>query len=204
MLPDVEKRFRFDFTLPAGWQLVSLAAADQQPLSFECYGPPAEARRVHVRLPQGIPPGQEYRAYFHALRTPPGWLADWKTQNVEFPAFPILGAAHDEGALVVSARDDLTVRPEKIEHLVPLDANEMGKYGLSGVTPSLAYRYDNPPYAAALVVERHAAATHRPHLLVLPRQSRRGAWSTMSWSITSRRRGRGGWRWNCPATPPET
>ena len=154
MLPDVEKRFRFDFTLPAGWQLVSLAAADQQPLSFECYGPPAEARRVHVRLPQGIPPGQEYRAYFHALRTPPGWLADWKTQNVEFPAFPILGAAHDEGALVVSARDDLTVRPEKIERLVPLDANEMGKYGLSGVTPSLAYRYDNPPYAAALVVER--------------------------------------------------
>ena len=154
MLPDVEKRFSFDFTLPAGWQLVSLAAADQQPLAFECYGPPAEARRVHVRLPQGIPPGQEYRAYFHALRTPPGWLADWKTQNVEFPAFPILGAAHDEGALVVAARDDLTVRPEKIQRLVPLDANEMGKYGLSGVTPSLAYRYETPPYAAALVVER--------------------------------------------------
>ena len=91
-----------------------------------------------------------------------------------FPAFSILGAAHDEGALVVAARDDLTVRPEKIERLVPLDETEMGKYGLAGIVPSLAYRYENPPYAAALVVERTAPRLTARTCLLLPRQSREG------------------------------
>ncbi len=37
---------------------------------------------------------------------------------------------------------------------MPLDETEMGKYDLEGIVPSLAYRYENPPYAAALVVQR--------------------------------------------------
>ena len=97
MLPDVEKRFSFDFTLPAGWQIVSLTGPDRQPLAFERYEAPGKTPRVHVRLPRGIPPGEEYRVFFHAVRTPPGWLADWKTQAVEFPAFSIPGASRDEG-----------------------------------------------------------------------------------------------------------
>ena len=48
----------------------------------------------------------------------------------------------------------------------------MGKYDLAGIAPSLAYRYENPPYAAALVVQRTAAAADRPDVLLLPRQSR--------------------------------
>ena len=55
---------------------------------------------------------------------------------------------------MVAAHDDLIVRPTKIEHLVPLDENGMGKYDLAGIVPSLAYRYENPPFAAALLVER--------------------------------------------------
>ena len=91
MLPDVEKRFSFDFTLPLGWLLTGVTDPDQQPLGFERYGPAKGPERVHVRLPHGIPPGEEYRVYFQAVRTPQGWLADWKEQPVEFPQFAIVG-----------------------------------------------------------------------------------------------------------------
>ena len=65
--------------------------------------------------------GEAYQVRFRAVRTPPGWLADWQSQAVEFPAFAVLGATRDEGAVAVEARDDLTVRPERVEQLTPLD-----------------------------------------------------------------------------------
>ena len=154
MLPDVEKRFSFDFTLPAGWLLTNVTGPNQQPLAFERYGPAKGPGRVHVRLPQGIPPGEEYRAYFQAMRTPPGWLADWKEQPVEFPQFSIVGASHDEGAIAVQAGDDITVRADKINRLVPLAESEQAKYGLANIAANLAYRYENPQYAATLTAQR--------------------------------------------------
>ncbi len=154
MLGEVEKRFSFDFNLPAGWQIVKIFQSNGQPLAFDRCAAAGGPPRVRVHLPQGVPAGQEARAYFHAVRTPPGWLSDWKSQTLEFPTFSIPDATHEEGALVVAAHDDLIVRPTKIEHLVPLDENEMGKYDLAGIVPSLAYRYENPPFAAALLVER--------------------------------------------------
>ena len=135
MLPEVEKRFSFDFALPESWQIVGVTGPDRQPLAFERYEAAGRAARVHVRLPRGIPPGEEYRAFFQAVRTPPAWSAAWKTQAVEFPAFSILDATREEGALAVVARDNMTVRPEKLDRLVALGENELGKYDLAGVAP---------------------------------------------------------------------
>ena len=57
-LPDAEKLFEFDFTVPAGWQVTGVTAADGGVLPIERYREADEASRVHVRLPQGVLPGQ--------------------------------------------------------------------------------------------------------------------------------------------------
>jgi autotransporter-associated beta strand protein len=160
ILPKVEKQFAFDFTAPPGWHVTGVTAADEKPLGFERYEAagkdlPQGTGRIHVRLPQGIPVGQEYRVYFQASRAPADWLAEWDSRSVEFPAFAALGAARDEGAIAVEARDDMTVRPAgQPQQLTPLDEKEKAKYGLSGVAASLAYRYARAAYRLSLAVER--------------------------------------------------
>ena len=202
LLPQVEKRFSFDVSVPAGWQVAGVTAANGQPLPFERYSatekasqvssllpgegqgvrallPLAEkpdggpgnsphpnplpagegttrdaAGRIRVTVAAGIAVGEEFKVNFRALRTPPGWLAEWPSSNVEFPAFAVIGATREEGAIAVDVRDDMTVRPDKLVQLTPLDAAEKPKYGLAGVATTLAYRYESPKYAASLVVER--------------------------------------------------
>ena len=39
LVPQVEKRFSFDVSVPAGWQVTSVTAADGRPLPFERYSP---------------------------------------------------------------------------------------------------------------------------------------------------------------------
>ena len=177
-LPQVERRFSFDVSVPDGWQVASITAADGKPLPFEHYADSvlrasdrlapastpgaAQSRqqqtnaggRIRVTVPGGMAVGQEYKANFRAVRIPKGWLGDWKSKPVEFPKFAVLDATHDVGAVAVDVRDDLDVRPDKLAQLVPLDAGDKPKYGLAGVSTRLAYRYDSPKYAASLVVER--------------------------------------------------
>jgi len=154
LLPDVEKLFFFDFSVPAGWQVTSVTGPGEKPLAFERYGAKDEAGRIRVRLPQGVPPGEEYSVNFHAVSTPAAWLADWKSSQVEFPVFAVAGAKRDAGVIAVQTRDDMTVRPETVEALTPLDVAEKEQSGLAGVPTNLAYRYETPPYKATLVVER--------------------------------------------------
>ena len=89
-------------------------------------------------------------------RTPPGWLADWKSFPVELPVFAIVGASRDEGAVAVQGRDDMTVQPQRLDRLVPLAESE--KAIGCRVAAQLAYRYDNAQYAASLLVERTPTA----------------------------------------------
>ena len=155
LMPRVEKRFAFDFSVPAGWQVTSVATADGKPLPFECY-PTAEgvAGRVRVTIDGGIDVDQIFRANFRAVCTPKKWLADWRRTTVEFPDFAVLDATSSKGAIAVEVRDDMTVRPEKIEFLTPLSAEEKLGFGLADVPATLAYRRQGPDYAASLVVER--------------------------------------------------
>ena len=160
--PEAEALHEFDFTVPEGWKIVTVTSADGAPIPFERYAaaPPAPntnpaeaAGRIHVRLVKKIAAGSTESVFLHATQVPAGWLDAWETKTVEFPTFAVVGAALDVGALAVAAKDDLTVRPDTLEKLTPLDEAERPKYGLVDVAARLAYRYE-PGYRASLVVER--------------------------------------------------
>ncbi|MBM4018892.1 MAG: hypothetical protein FJ288_11270, partial [Planctomycetes bacterium] len=172
MVPEAERLFGFDFSVPAGWDVTSVTTDKGEALAFERYaaaagaaaGAPAvapglpadvaKAGRIHVRLAGGAAAGEERRVFFTAVRYPPDWLSDWAAASIEFPVFAMAGAARDVGAVAACARDDMTVRPESLERLTPLDENEKPRYGLAGVEAALAYRYEGQPYQARLAVER--------------------------------------------------
>ncbi len=117
-------------------------------------GEGTSAGRVHVKLPQGVAPGQGYPVNFRAVYTPVGWLSDWKSQSLEFPMFGVAGAASDEGALAVAVDEDLEVRPDKLQRLVPIVDEEKARFGLANSATALAYRYEARGAKAALVVDR--------------------------------------------------
>ena len=157
MMPEAERLFAFDFSVPAGWDVTAVTGQEGEALVFERYAGADNAGRVHVLLPGGLAPGRERRVWFTATRIPKDWFGEWTTTGVEFPQFALLGAARDIGAVAVDARDDMTVRPDALERLTPLDENEKKNYGLGGVEAALAYRYEGRPYRASLVVERKAS-----------------------------------------------
>ncbi len=154
LVPKVERLFNFDFSAPAGWHVTGVTGADGKPLALERFDEPGKPGRIHVRLPQGVVPGTEGRVYFQATATPDAWLGTWQSAQVAFPKFAVAGATRDQGAVAVDARDDMVVRPEKLQALTPLDETEKQRYGLGGVQTSLAYRYEGQDYQAALAVER--------------------------------------------------
>jgi len=152
--PEAEALHDFDFTAPAGWTVAEVTTADGAQVPFERYGAADAAGRIHVRLSKKIAAGKTESVYFHAVHVPAAWLDAWTTTNVEFPKFAAVDAALDAGALAMVAKDDLTIRPDVMTNLTPLDEAEQPKYGLADVAGQLAYRYDAPGYRAALVVER--------------------------------------------------
>ena len=162
LTPEGERRFAVDFAVPAGWHVDRVAAGDGQPLGFERYADDADksAGRIHVRLPRGIAPGQEFSLRFHAVRTPPGWLGTWEDGRtaVEFPAFAVLGADRDVGALAVETRDDLAV-----QHRQPAERHAAGRQGEAGLSlRNVPPREAGVPLAAGGRADQ--AARDRPEL----------------------------------------
>ena len=170
VLPQEEKLFAVDITVPAGWQVSAVTGDGDAPLPFERYtspaptpagqaapgaAPPAGAGRIHVRFPQGVAVGTEAHVTLAASRVPADWLNDWTTTQIALPEFAVSGATRDIGAVAVEARDDMIVRPDEITNLTRLAKNEMAQYGLAGLS-AMAYRYDARPYAATFAVERVA------------------------------------------------
>ena len=163
LVPEQEKRFAFDVAVPAGWDVTAVTGPDGKGIPFQRYAAEGGAGRIHVRLPQGVPLATERRVFFEARHVPDGWFGPWEARTIAFPVFSVLRAGQgeavavrDTGAIAVEARDDLVVRPDALEGLLPLDANEKKRFGLEGTAASLAYRYDRPPYRARLSVRREA------------------------------------------------
>ena len=154
MVPQADKLFEFDFTVPPHWHIAGVIGTDEKPLAFERYGQIDKPSRVRVRLSEAVTPGSQYTVNFHAVCSPEGWLSDWTQRPVEFPRFTVIGATDDVGAIAVDVRDDMTVRPDVTEQLTPLDENEKAQYGLAEVAARLAYRYETQPYKATLAVQR--------------------------------------------------
>lgn len=153
--PEAEKLFTFDFAIPDDWALQTLTGKDGQPLLFEQFRDESGAR-ARVTFPSGIPAGMSAEIRFRAQSIPKEWLGDWTKSTARFPRFTPRGADRDEGAIAISAIDDIKLIPEELQGLVPLDEAEKARYGLAGVGTDLIYRYDNPMYAATFVAERAA------------------------------------------------
>jgi len=154
LLPQIEKLFAVRFTAPAGWNVTQVTAADGKPLTIERYDAPQGESLIHVRLPQGLPPGEVTSISFQAESVPPDWLGPWPERTVAFPRFVVESTTRDTGALAIRADDDLLVRPDELAGLDPLDDKDKENYGLAGVESNLAYRYEAQPYAAKVHVTR--------------------------------------------------
>ena len=154
LLPQIEKLFAVHFTAPAGWNVTQVTAADGKPLAVERYDAPQGESLIHVRLPQGIPPGEVTSISFQAESVPPDWLGQWPERTVAFPRFVVENTTRDTGAVAIRADDDLLVRPNELAGLDPLDDKDKENYGLAGVESNLAYRYEVQPYAATVHVTR--------------------------------------------------
>lgn len=149
-----QRRFDFDFTVPAGWQVVDVRDEEQVPLGFDRYPTAGGGTRIHVRLARPITSGKVGRVNFEAESMPQGWLGDWSSRQVVFPTFAVLGATKDVGAIAVGVADDLALRAERITGLTPLDAAEKQNYGLTRDGGQLVYRYETTGYAATLAIDR--------------------------------------------------
>ena len=152
--PEEEKLFAFDFTVPAGWDVTDVADDRGAKVAFERYDGADKSGRIHVRLPVGVEAGAEKRILFTAVNVPKDWFGEWRATAVDFPVFAVTEATRDIGAIAVDARDDMTVRPEVLDRLMPVDDTEKAKYGLGVDAGTLAYRYEGAPYKARLAIER--------------------------------------------------
>ena len=161
IMPQAEDLFDFRLHVPSPWQVTEVAKADGTPLSFERYELPSvvgalSATRLHVRIPGGIQAGAQMAVRFQAASSPSGWLADWETQRIEFPQFTLESASRDSGPIGVKVENDLAVRPEQTEGLVPLSDVERQQLTGGQEQLSLAYRFDQRPFSLRLIAERIA------------------------------------------------
>jgi len=156
LTPQAESLFAFDFVAPAGWKVTQVTAADGTPLPVERYEIEGNGTRIAVRLAKGISIGQTQTVNYQAQHTPAGWLAEWQSQQVEFPKFVVEDATSDSGALAAQAVDDIVVRPEELTNLTPLLENEKAAFGLANIPTALAYRFEKRDFSLALAIERTA------------------------------------------------
>jgi len=103
VLPEEEKVFALDVSIPAGWE-VTHVAADGTSVPFERYGQPGQAGRIHIPLPKALPVGEQKRIDVQAVCTPRGWFDEWTTASVALPVLAVSGASRDVGAVAVDAR----------------------------------------------------------------------------------------------------
>lgn len=158
LAPEMEKLFDVRIAIPEGWHVGQVTDGEGGELASERYDDRQAGSWLHVRLAGGVAIGDSTTVLIHATSVPRGWLGQWDRQDVQFPAFAVLDAAADEGALAIQADEDFIVRPAELSDVMPLDDNEKAKYGLGGVPARLAYRYDRQPYTASFVLTRQEAS----------------------------------------------
>jgi hypothetical protein len=158
LVPEVDKVFRFDMEIPAGWVLLQVSTEAGANLAFEEYAGEQGTRQIHVRLPAGLRPQVASSIYFRAEATPEGWLDTWPEKKfvVPFPRFLVRGATQFDGAIAIHSDQDFKLEPaaaERFRAVTPLDENEKKQYGLAGTPTAFAYRHESSDYTAEFTVE---------------------------------------------------
>lgn len=154
LLPKVEKRFSLDVSIPAGWQVVSTTASDGRPLTIERNPQEDGSTKLSVTFAQGLPPDQAIDLLIDIKSIPKGWLDAWTENRLELPRVVIDDATVTEGAVSVAARDDLEIRPDTIEGLLPLTDAERRRFRLGDAKGTLAYRHLGAAPMSAFTVVR--------------------------------------------------
>jgi hypothetical protein len=154
LLPKVEKRFALDVSIPAGWQIVSTVASDGRPLTIERHPQGDGSTKLSVVFAQGLPPGQAIDLLVDIKSIPKGWLDAWTENRLELPRVIIDDATVTEGAVSLAARDDLEIRPDTIDGLLPLTEAERRLFRLGDSKGTLAYRHLGAAPMAAFTVIR--------------------------------------------------
>lgn len=161
--PKVDPVFAVDLLVPHDWDVTDVFAEDGTPLPFEpmvrAVADAAVASGIHVRLPQRALPGSTVKLSLEAESVPDGWLGDWSEHAVAFPVVAIEQASITSGAIAVTAVDDLAVRPERLEGLIPLARRELASLGLTADEGTFAYRLGPQTPDAAFQATRRV-----PHL----------------------------------------
>ncbi len=154
LLPKVEKRFSLDVSIPAGWQVLSTTASDGRPLTIERNPQEDGTTKLSATFAQGLPPDQAIDLLIDIKSIPKGWLDAWTENRLELPRVVIDDATVTEGAVSVAARDDLEIRPDTIEGLLPLTDAERRRFRLGDAKGTLAYRHLGAAPMAAFTVVR--------------------------------------------------
>ena len=164
--PKVDPVFAVDLLVPSGWDVTGVFAEDGTPLPFEptvrAIANTAAGSGVHVRLPQRVLPGSTVKLSLEAESVPEGWLGDWSEHSVAFPVVALDKATIASGAIAVTAVDDLEVRPERLQGLIPLARRELEALGLTADEGTFAYRLGpQTPDAAFQAIRRVPHLTAR-------------------------------------------
>jgi hypothetical protein len=91
---------------------------------------------------------------FKAERTGRDWLSDWQQRALTFPRFELPEVETHQGVIAITTHDDLSVRPERIEGLAPMNVAEQRAAGLDPTQTSLTYRHSDASFNAALQIKR--------------------------------------------------
>lgn len=197
--PRVDPLFAVKLRLPSGWEVTGVNDAQDASLAFApVVGGEKGASGILVRLPHAVAAGGEVRLSLEATRVPDGWLDAWAEMPVVFPMVSVEGAERGEGAVAITATDDLAVQPQQIAGVIPLARRELEALGLSADEGTFAYRLDGEEVEVRFLatrktpsltarsfhffrIENEAVATHAEVLYDI----QRAAATSLSFSLPS-------------------
>ena len=148
-----DSRFGFKMKLPNSWRLNELTGIDGKAIRFDRVGIDGSSEFL-VHLPARIPATSATRVFFRASLTPDGWLEKWKSNQVEFPSVVIEGESKHTGAIAISTKEDLAIKPGNIVKLELLDETDKRKFELNRDNAPLAYQFTESDYRLSLGLER--------------------------------------------------
>ncbi|MGA0041339.1 MAG: hypothetical protein ACO3NZ_15970, partial [Pirellulales bacterium] len=155
LAPRVDPLFEVKLRLPAGWEVTSVSDAQDASLSFAgVVGEQTGASGILVKLPQAVAAGNVVRLSLAATHVPDRWLDAWSEMPVAFPLVSVDGAELREGAIAITATDDLAVQPQQSDGVIPLARRELEELGLSADEGTFAYRLDGEAVEVSFLASR--------------------------------------------------
>ena len=148
-----DSRFDFKIILPKLWRLNELTGIDGKSIQFDRVGAKGNSEFL-VHLPTRISSSIATQVFFRASKTPDGWLEKWKSNQIEFPTVAIAGESKHTGAIAISTKEDLAIKPSNIDKLELLDDADKQKFELNRNNAPLAYQFEQSNYQLTLGLDR--------------------------------------------------